>query len=122
MTATFRYVNAKKDLTTPDATDVYTCPAKTIAVIDSVIVSEDSGNADTITITLIEKPDASGDYSSSAIFNLYKTKAISANGTAELLTHSGIYMTAQEKIVAEAATANRLHIILSIREIFLGTN
>ena len=114
MTAIFRYVNAKKDLTTTNATDVYTCPAKTIAVIDSVIVSEDSGNADTITLTLTD--------ASSGVFSLYKTKAISANGTLELLTHSGIYLTAAEKITATAATANRLHIILSIREIFLGTN
>ena len=118
----FRYLNAKKDLTTNSATDVYTCPSKTIAILDSIVVSEDSGNADTITLTLTEKPDASGDYSSSSIFSLYKTKAISANGTAELLTHSGIYMTAQEKIVATAATANRLHIILSIREVYIGTN
>tara|TARA_B100001094_G_scaffold332938_1_gene407432 strand:+ start:2469 stop:2816 length:348 start_codon:yes stop_codon:yes gene_type:complete len=112
----FRYVNAKKDLTTTNATDVYACPSKTIAVLDSIVVSEDSGNADTITLTLIDAA------SSPATFSLYKTKAISANGTAELLTHSGIYLTAGEKIVATAATANRLHIILSIREIFLGTN
>ena len=111
----FRYVNAKTDLTTTSATDVYTCPSKTIAVIDSIVVSEDSGNADTITLTIIDAA------SSPATFSLYKTKAISANATAELLTHSGIYLTAGEKVVATAATANRLHIILSIREVYVGT-
>ena len=110
----FRYVNAKKDLTTNSATDIYTCPAKSIAIVDSIFVSEDSGNADTITLTVTD--------SSSAVFSLYKTKAISANATAELLTHSGIYMTAGEKISATAATANRLHIIISVRESFVGTN
>ena len=111
----FRYVNAKTDLTTTSATDVYTCPAKSVAIIDSIFVSEDSGNADTITLTIIDAA------SSPATFSLYKTKAISANATAELLTHSGIYLTAGEKVVATAATANRLHIILSIREVYVGT-
>ena len=112
----FRYLNAKKDLTANSATDIYTCPSKTIAILDSIVVSEDSGNADTITLTIIDAA------SSPATFSLYKTKSVSANGTAELLTHSGIYMTAGEKVVATAATANRLHIILSIREIYVGTN
>ena len=110
------FVNKKVDLTTTSATTLYTVPSATTAIIKSILVSEDSGNADTITLTLIDAA------SSPATFSLYKTKAISANGTAELLTHSGIYLTAGEKIVATAATANRLHIILSIREIFLGTN
>ena len=110
------FVNKKVDLTTTNATTLYTAPTAATSIIKSILVSEDSGNADTITLTLIDAA------SSPATFSLYKTKAISANGTAELLTHSGIYLTAGEKIVATAATANRLHIILSIREIFLGTN
>ena len=111
----FRYVNAKTDLTTTDATDVYTCPAKSVAIIDSIFVSEDSGNADTITLTIIDAA------SSPAPFSLYKTKSVSANGTAELITHNGIYLTAGEKIVGTAATANRLHIVASIRETYIGT-
>ena len=111
----FRYLNAKKDLTGNSAVDIYICPPKTIAILDSIVVSEDSGNADTITLTIIDAA------SSPATFSLYKTKAISANATAELLTHSGIYLTAGEKVVATAATANRLHIILSIREVYVGT-
>ena len=111
----FRYVNAKTDLTTTSATDVYTCPAKSVAIIDSIFVSEDSGNAATITLTITDAA------SSPATFSLYKTKSVSANGTAELITHSGIYLTAGEKISATAATANRLHIVASIRETYIGT-
>ena len=110
------YTNAKVDLTTTSATTLYTCSATATAIVKSILVSEDSGNADTITLTIIDAA------SSPATFSLYKTKAISANATAELLTHSGIYLTAGEKVVATAATANRLHIILSIREIYVGTN
>ena len=108
------FVNKKADLTSNSATTLYTVPSFSTAVIKSILVSEDSGNADTITLTVTD--------SASAVFSLYKTKAISANATAELLTHSGIYMTAGEKISATAATANRLHIIISVRESFVGTN
>mgnify|MGYP001498052744 CR=1 FL=1 len=109
--------NAKADLSTTNLTTLYTAPTGddfNASVINSILVSEDSGNADTITLTVTD--------SASAVFSLYKTKAISANATAELLTHSGIYMTAGEKISATAATANRLHIIISVRESFVGTN
>ena len=41
-------------------------------------MSEDSGNADTITVTITDTSDA--------VFSLFKTKAISANATVELLT------------------------------------
>ena len=46
------FVNKKKDLTSTDATTLYTVPSFTTAVIKSILVSEDSGNADTITVTL----------------------------------------------------------------------
>ena len=46
------FVNKKKDLTSNSATTLYTVPSATTAVIKSIIVSEDSGNADTITVTI----------------------------------------------------------------------
>ena len=49
------YKNAKLDLTTTDVTTLYTCPAAKTAVFKSILVSEDSGNADTITATLTSK-------------------------------------------------------------------
>ena len=45
------FVNKKKDLTSTSATTLYTVPTATTAVVKSILVSEDSGNADTITVT-----------------------------------------------------------------------
>ena len=102
------FVNKKVDLTSTSATTLYTVPTASTAVIKSILVSEDSGNADTITITLTD--------ADAAVFSLFKTKAISANATTELLTAP---LVAQEsEIVKEtAATANRLHVVLSALEI-----
>ena len=43
------FVNKKVDLTTTNATTLYTVPSATTSIVKSIIVSEDSGNADTIT-------------------------------------------------------------------------
>ena len=48
------FVNKKVDLTTTSATTLYTVPTATTAIIKSILVSEDSGNADTITVTITE--------------------------------------------------------------------
>jgi hypothetical protein len=40
------FVNKKADLTSTSATTLYTVPTATTAVIKSILVSEDSGNAD----------------------------------------------------------------------------
>jgi len=102
------FVNKKVDLTSTSATTLYTVPTASTAVIKSILVSEDSGNADTITITLTDTDDA--------VFSLFKTKAISANATTELLTAP---LVAQESEIVKvtAATANRLHVVLSALEI-----
>ena len=102
------FVNKKVDLTSTSATTIYTVPTATTAVIKSILVSEDSGNADTITITLTD--------ADAAVFSLFKTKAISANATTELLTAP---LVAQESEIVKvtAATANRLHVVLSALEI-----
>jgi hypothetical protein len=105
---TIRYKNAKTDLTTTNATDVFSVSNATTAVIKSILVSEDSGNADTITLTLTD--------SASAIFSLFKVKAVSANTTVELLT-APLVVAESEKITAQAATANRLHVVVSFMEI-----
>ena len=102
------YKNAKADLTTTNATTLYTCPASTTAIVKSIIVSEDSGNADTITLTITD--------SSSAVFSIYRVKAISANGTTELLT-APLIVQESEILKATAATANRLHVIASLLEV-----
>ena len=102
------FVNKKVDLTSTSATTLYTVPTATTAVIKSILVSEDSGNADTITITLTD--------ADAAVFSLFKTKAISANATSELLT-APLVVQESEIIKVTAATANRRHVVLSILEI-----
>ena len=102
------FVNKKVDLTTTNATTLYTVPSATTAVIKSILVSEDSGNADTITVTITD--------TASAVFSLFKTKSISANGTTELLT-GPLVVEESEVVKVTAATANRLHVVLSALEI-----
>ena len=102
------YKNAKIDLTTTDITTLYTAPGSTTTIVKSILVSEDSGNADTITLTLTN--------SASAVFSLFKTKAISANATVELLT-APLVVQESEILKITAATANRLHVTASLLEI-----
>ena len=102
------FVNKKVDLTTTGATTLYTVPSATTAVIKSILVSEDSGNADTITVTITDTSDA--------VFSLFKTKAISANATVELLT-APLVLQESEVLKVTAATANRLHVVLSAIQI-----
>ena len=106
MANTFK--NKKVALTSNSATTLYTVPTATTAVIKSILVSEDSGNADTITVTLTDTDEA--------VFSLFKTKAISANATSELLSQP-IVVQENEIIKVTAATANRLHVVLSALEI-----
>ena len=101
------FVNKKVDLTSTSATVLYTVPDASSAIVKSILVSEDSGNADTITVTITDTSDA--------VYSLFKTKAISANATTELLTAP---LVLQQKVVliVTAATANRLHVVLSALE------
>ena len=102
------YKNAKVDLTTTNATTLYTAPALTTGIIKSILVSEDSDNADTITVTITNTSDA--------VFSIFKTKAVSANNTVELLTAPLVVETG-EIIKVTAATANRLHVVASLLEV-----
>jgi hypothetical protein len=70
-------------------------------------VSEDSGNADTITVTLTNGSD---------VYSLFKVKAVAANATEELLT-GPLVLQATEILKVTAATANRLHVVASIAEV-----
>ena len=100
--------NKKVDLTTTSVTTLYTVPSATTGVIKSILVSEDSGNADTITVTITDTSDN--------VFSLFKTKSISANATAELLT-APLILEENEVLKVTAATANRLHVVASVLEI-----
>ena len=102
------YRNAKVDFTTTDNTTVYTVPSNSRALIKGILVSEDSGNADSITVTLTD--------ASSNVFSLFKTKAVSANGTEELISQP-IILQESEILKAQATTAGRLHMVASLLEI-----
>ena len=52
----------------------------------------------------------------STVYSLFKTKAIGANATVELLT-APIVLQPTEILKVTAATANRLHVVASILEI-----
>ena len=88
---------ARADLTTTNNTTLYTVPSRYDAIVESIIVSEDSGNADTITITITD--------ASTAVFNLFKTKSISANGTVELLSRD-LLLTAGDFLKGEEVLRN----------------
>ena len=102
------YKNAKVDLTTTDATTLYTCPSATTSLVKSILASEDSGNADTITVTITD--------ADAAVFSLFKVKAVAANTTVELLT-APLVIQENEILKVTAATANRLHVVASFLEV-----
>jgi len=58
------YTNAKIDFNDTSNTTVYTSPTATTSIIKSILVSEDSGNADSISVTLT---------AGASVFNLFKT-------------------------------------------------
>ena len=102
--------NAKVDLTTTNLTTLFTVPSDAdfnAAVVNSILVAEDSGNADTITVQLVNGSDT---------FVLFNVKAVGANTTVELLTKD-LILQSGEILKVQAATANRLHVVASIQEL-----
>ena len=102
------FKNKKVDLTTTDLTTLYTVPTATTTVVKSILVSNDSGSSCNLDVTLVN--------ASSAIFSLFKTKAVDTNTTTELLTHP-LVMEESEILKVQASDANELHVIASILEI-----
>ena len=102
------FINAKADLTTTDLTTLYTVPSANVAVVKSILVSNDGGSSCNITITLVDV--------SFNIFCLFKTKAVDTNTTTELLTQP-LVMEESEILKVQASDANELHVIASILQI-----
>ena len=102
------FVNAKLDLTTTDDTTLYTTPSANVAIVKSILVSNDAGSACNITVTLTD--------ASSNVFSLFKTKSVASNTTTELLTHP-LVVEESEIIKVQASDANELHVIASILQI-----
>ena len=102
------YKNAKVDFTNTDNTTVYTVPSNSRAILKNILVSDDSGSGDSITVTLTD--------ASAAVFSLFKTKTIGSNATTELITQP-IILQESEILKAQATTAGRLHMVASLLEI-----
>tara|TARA_R100000935_G_scaffold3316_1_gene8571 strand:- start:776 stop:1012 length:237 start_codon:yes stop_codon:yes gene_type:complete len=77
-------------------------------LVKSILASEDSGNADTITVTITD--------AAAGVFSLFKVKAVAANTTVELLT-APLVVEEGEILKVTAATANRLHVVASFLEV-----
>ena len=102
------FVNAKLDLTTTDDTTLYTTPSANVAIVKSILISNDAGSSCNITVTLTD--------ASSNVFSLFKTKAVASNATTELLT-SPLVVEESEILKVQASDANELHVIASILQI-----
>jgi len=102
------FVNAKLDLTTTDNTTLYTTPSANVAIVKSILISNDAGSSCNITVTLTD--------ASSNVFSLFKTKAVASNATTELLT-SPLVVEESEILKVQASDANELHVIASILQI-----
>ena len=98
------YKNVKADLTSTGLVVLLNVPTGSTCIIKSILVSDDSGSGDTITVTITDTSDN--------VFSLFKTKSISANGTTELLS-APLVLEESEILKVTAATANRLHVVLS---------
>ena len=102
--------NAKLDLTGTSATTLFTVPSDAdfnAAIVNSILVAEKSGNADTITVQIVSGSDT---------FILFKTKAVGANTTIELLSKDLILQSGEE-LQVQAATGGRLHVVASIQDL-----
>jgi|TARA_R110001592_G_scaffold7897_4_gene43659 chorismate mutase len=100
------FKNAKLDLTATTVTTLYTAASATTGIFRSILVSNDSGSDDSITLTLTNGSD---------VFSIYKSEAVTANSTKELLTQPLVVEEA-EILKVTATTANRLHVVASYLE------
>jgi|TARA_R100001443_G_scaffold21383_3_gene33676 hypothetical protein len=104
------YKNSKIDLTTTNATALITVPSGSTIIVKSIIICEDSNNDDSISLTIVND---------SSTFQFLKDAAISAKATIQGMGgHNSTLVLVEDDILkAQAATANRLHVITSYLEI-----
>lgn len=102
-----KVTNAKLDLTTTAATVLYTAPATaSFVIINSILVSQDTGHSDNFTLTLTNGSD---------VFSLFHLTAIGASDTVELLSRD-LVLQPSEILTATAGTADRLHVVAGVQE------
>ena len=101
------YKNQKLDLTTTAATTLYTVPSNSRAIVKSLLVNDDSGSGDSISVTLTD--------AAAAVFSLFKSKSIGTNATEQLLTEPLILQ--ESEILKVQASSGAVDVIASILEI-----
>jgi len=105
------FVNKKVDITSDATFTLYTVPSATTSIIKSILVSDDSGGGSSVTVTLTDTSDA--------VFSIVHQRDIPADaaaGPVDLLSNS-LIVESGEIIKVSAASANRLHVILSAMEV-----
>ena len=101
------FINAKADLTTTDLTTLYTVPSANVAVVKSILVSNDAGSSCNITVTLVD--------ASSNIFVVDNQVSLSANEKEQVLTEP-LIMKESEALKVQASSG-ATDVIASILEI-----
>jgi len=101
------YKNSKLDLTTTDATVLYSTPSNSRAIVKSILVCDDSNNGSTITLTLTD--------ASSNIFVLFDVKTVAGHATEQLLSEPLILQ--ESEILKVQASSGNVDVIASILEI-----
>tara|TARA_R100001244_G_scaffold119580_3_gene89193 strand:+ start:775 stop:1104 length:330 start_codon:yes stop_codon:yes gene_type:complete len=104
------YKNAKTDLTTTNATALITVAEGSTIIIKSIIICEDSNNNDSISLTIVNGDDT---------FQFLKDAFVGAKASIQGMGghNATLVLTENDIIKATAATANRLHVIISYLEI-----
>ena len=101
------YTNAKVDLTTTNATTLYTTPSNSRAIVKSLLVSNDAGSAATITATLT---NAAG-----TAFIVDNDINLAANQKEQVLSEPLIML--ESEILKVQASSGNVDVIASILEI-----
>ncbi len=105
------YKNAKLSLTSTANTVLYTVPSNSRAIVKSILLAEDAAGAATAKVTLT---NAAG-----TAFVLDNLVSLSANEKEQVITEP-LVMEESEILKVQAATADRLHVIVSLREYYTG--
>ena len=107
------YVKKMYNLSTTNATTVYTVPSEKTAFINSLRLNEISGNATSWDVTITD--------SSANVFSVYKSYAVAAGVERELFSRNMI-LNEGDILKFTAATADRLVLHASILERDQGVN
>ena len=104
------YKNSKVDLTTTNATALITVATGTTVIVKSIIICEDSNNDDSISLTIVNGSDT---------FQFLKDATVGAKSTIQGMGghNATLVLGASDILKAQAATANRLHVITSYLEV-----